>query len=238
MIKNILLIFLSIVSLSCVAQMRNKVQILGLRYDNWSIGDNFTGLGEGLKISGRYSLSTGYERLVGDRLSVGLTYDFIIPSDFTFTGYNSNYSPLKNNASFQSLDYSFKGYTLGYESRYYFQEFELDGAEGLYIGFNYQYTSVTENIENGIADGGGTLPKFQTSNFGVNRFGVKLGMQGTGIGGNHNAIDVYLIEKGKIDLSLGLFYNMPTGAKDKMWISPIDINNISINVSCVVGLPF
>lgn len=231
MIKNILLVFLSIVGLSCVAQKRNNIQFAGFGYDQWSESNYNLSSSELINSVGRFSYIVGYERLIGNRIAVGGTLNYIFGKSFVTLDRYDNYNPKEiPGYVFDNGIYSIKGYGIGYESKYYFDDFDEDGANSFYLGFNYYYSSIIENFENVSYDKpNGTYldtiwPEFESNNYGINRLGVKLGYTSS--------------ENLSSQLSLGVFYNMPTSAKDKMWASPVVVNSLSFNLTWVVGVPF
>ncbi len=223
-LKNVFLICCLLVTTSSFAQKRNNLQLVGFGYDQWSNDDYTKDVGEFLESVGRFTYIAGYERLIGDRLALGLTYHFIIPSvDNTFYDFQS-YRPLRNLPStYSNTYYSFSGFNIGYDSKYYFQEFDEDGANGFYIGCNYQYSTITESgIVNYDYNTSQTMLPRNTYN--IHRLGIKTGFT--------------ISDDISQQFGIGLFYNMPSSNKDLTWVSPVGVNNISFNISWVVGIPF
>ncbi len=158
-------------------------------------------------------------------MALGLTYNHIFASeDISFSSYYNSYKPLKNVPStYSGTDYSLKGFTIGYDSKYYFQDFDEDGANGFYIGFNYQLSNITENATMKY-DYNSMETKLQPSTYNINRLGVKVGF---------TTSDVITQQFG-----IGMFYNMPSSNQNSTWISPIEVNSLSFNISWVLGIPF
>lgn len=225
MIKKIILTLCCLASLSTMAQRRNNFQILGFGYDTWSSIDyEIADIGSVLIGRGTYSL--GYERLIGKRIAVGVTYNHIFSSiKKNISANNTNYTPKQfNSKSFINGEHTLKGHTLGYESKYFFDDFDVDGANGFYVGFNYQYTSISESFDKLLYSSSSnnvSNTKLDPQSFGVNRFGIKFGYAATVVA--------------TVQIGLGAFYNSVTGGKDKLWKSPVDINNLSLNMYLVYG---
>lgn len=236
--KNLIFILFSITALVTFGQKRNNIKLFGFGYDTWTSAENYLGLyytDEFVNSSSRFSYILGYERLIGSRLSVSGTYNYIFGSDqYEFneeSSFHSDYTPEKiPNQLFYRGFYTTSGYTLGYETKYFFNEFDEDGANSLFIGFNYQHTKFKEELsdvqyEEPIGSYNYTSPKdYSAREYSINRFGVKLGATYTGALSSEFAIGMYL--------------NMPAGFDDSAWRTPVSVNPLSFNLTWVMGVPF
>lgn len=236
--KNLIFILFSITALVTFGQKRNNIKLFGFGYDTWTSAENYLGLyytDEFVNSSSRFSYILGYERLIGSRLSVSGTYNYIFGSDqYEFneeSSFHTDYSPEKiPNQLFYRGFYTTSGYTLGYETKYFFNEFDEDGANSLFIGFNYQHTKFKEELsdvqyEEPIGSYNYTSPKdYSAREYSINRFGVKLGATYTGALSSEFAIGMYL--------------NMPAGFDDSAWRTPVSVNPLSFNLTWVMGVPF
>jgi len=236
--KNLIFILFSITALVTFGQKRNNIKLFGFGYDTWTSAENYLGLyytDEFVNSSSRFSYILGYERLIGSRLSVSGTYNYIFGSDqYEFneeSSFHSDYTPEKiPNQLFYRGFYTTSGYTLGYETKYFFNEFDEDGANSLFIGFNYQHTKFKEELsdvqyEEPIGSYNYTSPKdYSAREYSINRFGVKLGATYTGALSSEFAIGMYL--------------NMPAGFDDSAWRTPVSVNPLSFNLTWVLGVPF
>ena len=204
--KNLIFILFSITALVTFGQKRNNIKLFGFGYDTWTSAENYLGLyytDEFVNSSSRFSYILGYERLIGSRLSVSGTYNYIFGSDqYEFneeSSFHSDYTPEKiPNQLFYRGFYTTSGYTLGYETKYFFNEFDEDGANSLFIGFNYQHTKFKEELsdvqyEEPIGSYNYTSPKdYSAREYSINRLGVKLGATYTGALSSEFSIGMYL----------------------------------------------
>jgi hypothetical protein len=242
--KILVFILFSITALVTFGQKRNNIKLFGFGYDTWTSDENYLGLyytDEFVNSSSRFSYILGYERLIGSRLSVSGTYNYIFGSDqYEFneeSSFQTEYTPEKipnPNQLFYRGFYTTSGYTLGYETKYFFNEFDEDGANSLFIGFNYQYTKFKEELSdvqyeyvikpNPLSNDFTSPQDYAARDYSINRFGVKLGATYTGVLSSEFAIGMYL--------------NMPAGFDDAAWRTPVPINPLSFNLTWVLGVPF
>lgn len=237
--KILVFILFSITALVTFGQKRNNIKLIGFGYDTWTNADNYLGIGytdEFVNSSSRFSYTLGYERLIGSRLSVSGTYNYIFGSDQDEfndeTSFQTDYKPEEiPDQFFYKGFYTSSGYTLGYETKYFFNEFDEDGANSLFIGFNYQYTKFKEELSDvqyelsPAFSRNYTTPKdYSARDYSINRLGVKLGATYTGALSSEFAIGMYL--------------NMPAGFDDSAWRTPVAINPLSFNLTWVLGVPF
>jgi hypothetical protein len=237
--RNLLFILFSITALVTFGQKRNNIKLIGFGYDTWTSAENYLGIGytdEFVNSSSRFSYTLGYERLIGSRLSVSGTYNYIFGSDQDEfneeSSFQTDYTPEKiPNQLFYRGFYTTSGYTLGYETKYFFNEFDEDGANSMFIGFNYQYTKFKEELSDvqyeilpAFSRNYTTPQDYSARDYSINRFGVKLGATYTGVLSSEFAIGMYL--------------NMPAGFDDAAWRTPVPINPLSFNLTWVMGVPF
>jgi hypothetical protein len=240
--KNLIFILFSITALVTFGQKRNNIKLFGFGYDTWTSAENYLGLyytDEFVNSSSRFSYILGYERLIGSRLSVSGTYNYIFGSDqYEFNEKSSSetdYTPEKiPNQFFYRGFYTTSGYTLGYETKYFFNEFDEDGANSLFIGFNYQYTKFKEELSDVQYGERDSLTKrftnvfkpqdYSARDYSINRLGVKFGATYTGALSSEFAVGMYL--------------NMPAGLDESAWRTPVAINRLSFNLTWVLGVPF
>lgn len=225
--KLSILILLTSISFSAFSQKRNIIKLGGLSYDNWTMADHLADEELG---AARFGYTCGYERLIGERLAVSLTYNKIIHlDDNRVTQYYTNYSPATiQGYRFNDGYYSAKGYFIGYESKYYFDEFDEDGANSFYLGFNYLHGKIREELNSATYEGNNSASnikevEFQPHDFSVNRIGLKLGVTYTSIVTS--------------DLSFTAYLNSQPEA-NKQWLTPAPVNGLSFNLSWVVGFAF
>ena len=237
--RNLLFILFSITALVTFGQKRNNIKLTGFGYDTWTNADNYLGIGytdELVNSSSRFSYIIGYERLIGSRLSVSGTYNYIFGSDQDEfndeSSFQTDYTPEKiPDQLFYRGFYTTSGYTLGYETKYFFNEFDEDGANSMFIGFNYQHTKFKEELSDvqyeilpAFSRNYTTPQDYSARDYSINRFGVKLGATYTGLLSSEFAIGMYL--------------NMPAGFDDSAWRTPVSINPLSFNLTWVMGVPF
>jgi hypothetical protein len=240
--KILVFILFSITALVTFGQKRNNIKLFGFGYDTWTSAENYLGLyytDEFVNSSSRFSYILGYERLIGSRLSVSGTYNYIFGSDqYEFneeSSFQTDYTPEKiPNQLFYRGFYTTSGYTLGYETKYFFNEFDEDGANSLFIGFNYQHTKFKEELSdvqyeyivkpNPISNDFTSPQDYSARDYSINRLGVKFGATYTGTLSSEFAVGMYL--------------NMPAGFDESAWRTPVSINPLSFNLTWVLGVPF
>jgi hypothetical protein len=240
--KILVFILFSITALVTFGQKRNNIKLFGFGYDTWTSAENYLGLyytDEFVNSSSRFSYILGYERLIGSRLSVSGTYNYIFGSDqYEFNEESSSltdYTPqVIPNQLFYRGFYTTSGYTLGYETKYFFNEFDEDGANSLFIGFNYQHTKFKEELSdvqyeyivkpNPISNDFTSPQDYSARDYSINRLGVKFGATYTGALSSEFAVGMYL--------------NMPAGLDESAWRTPVSVNPLSFNLTWVLGVPF
>ncbi len=230
MIKKTLFVLFILINISVFAQKRNNLQLIGFGFDQWS--EYYIPLESLSPEVGRYSYIVGYQRLIGSKLSLGLTFNYLFGlKDEPVSGYYEySYAPKYiNGYEFDKGNYTLNAYSIGYESKYYFEEFDEDGANAFYLGFNYQYTNINETINEvtyrKISNASDTqTPTFEEMNYGINKLGLKVGKTATGTFTS--------------DFAIGMYLNMPTANKDLTWKSPTIVNSLSFNITWLIGIPF
>lgn len=223
MIKKTLFVLFIVINISAFAQKRNNVQIAGLAIDVFSIPNR-----EINPFFNTFRYVVAYQRLVGNRLLLGVNYSHVFGYNEESISYDyGGYSPVKiPNKTFYSAKYNTRGFGLGYESRYYFSDFDENGANSSYIGFNYQHTRITESLTDARFDNKNnntlTTEKFDDNVNSINRLGITYGLSGS-----------LLLNS---EFSVGIYYNIVN--KNQEWKSPINFLDYSINLTWLIGIPF
>ncbi len=221
MIKKIFFVLFILINISVFGQKRNNVQIAGLAIDVFSIPNR-----EINPFFNNFRYVVAYQRLVGNRLLLGVNYSHVYGHKEEPVSYDYGaYSPVKiPNKTFYSAKYNTRGFGLGYESRYYFSDFDEDGANSSYIGFNYQHTRITEFLTDALyyQNSSPSTEKFDDNVNSINRFGITYGISGT-----------LLLNS---EFSVGVYYNIVN--KNQEWKSPINFLDYSFNLTWLIGIPF
>lgn len=205
---------------------RNLIRIPGVFMDITLGGENSSSGSLNNVITTGYT--AGYERLIGSRVSVGFTFMKFFNLDNNGVYYGGPEPQAIPGYRFEQGDYSRTGFGLGYESRYYFGDFDEDGVNSGFLGFGYQYFAYTESMKNakyypnnwGNPD---ILKDFDDQTYAVNRFGLKFGYAGA------NAL--------LSEFYVGVYYNAP-GQMNKNWVSRASVAPLSINLGWTLGIPF
>lgn len=243
-IKISILFLIIFCALNSYAQKRNNLKLIGIGYDNIITTKNFLSDNSDFEsisfvLACTFNWGFGYERLLGDRVVLGVNYNRYFPSKTGEVAYALNsysnrptvfFQPQqKPNQYFSYGDYESKGSSLGFESKYYFKPHDKDGANGFYLASSYQlsiinhgfvsaqYTDTTnsnKNLVNYSFDNTTTL---------LNRFGLKLGVSASSFIST--------------DFFIGLYYT-PTGNFDQLYLSPLTNRNVSFVMGWQVGIPF
>lgn len=212
-------LFLFCCVISAQAQKRNLVKLADISLDFMmgpaSDHDRFRNL---------VGYSAGYERLLGSRVSVG----------FNFTKYfgagekQTTWEPVKGTPSgykFENGLFKETGFAIGYESRYYFGDFDEEGVNSGYLGFSYQCAIFTQSLKEAwfTQQWAPTVQKdFEDQRYTINKLGVKFGYAGA------NAM--------LSDFHIGINYNLPVGL-NAQWESDTRVNPLSISFGWTIGLP-
>lgn len=226
--KRYIVAILVICTFSVAAQKRNIIKPLCF---DWEYMDYMRD-GSNENVSNVFNYKIGYERLVGRRLSVGLSYVKFLSAinDIDGNYYYSGYAP--ENIPGYPLDkatYENKIQGFEYESRYFFNDLEEDGLNSGYLGFMYSYLTSNQSLTN-VSYYNYNNPNdiitrtYPDKTMGIHRFGLKLGYAVSGA--------IYS------DIHVGIFYNNRPGDYNNGWTSPSDIYPVNVVLGWHFGIPF
>lgn len=170
------------------------------------------------------SYSFEYERQFSSRMAVNVSYHrFLLPN----AGKEYNNAPDISGKKYLSGNYSEDFVGFGYESRYYFNDFESDGTSSGYLGWVYQYVRGTQSFTNARYEdnisGNSAFVEFPEEHFAIHRPGIRLGHVWQGA--------LYS------DLYCGAFYNIRSYSSGNSLI-PFEVNPLSLVVGWNIGIPF
>lgn len=249
---SILLITLSFFLHVANAQKRNNIKVTGIGFDNIvktssEFNDDYDNeIQAQLLLGNLFNWGFGYERLLGKRLVLGVNiWNFFSSKSTqlefnTQTKYNSvsgsfvpkiNYEPINvPGYYFYSAVFSQSGFQFGFESKYYFQTHDEEGANGVYIGSSYQLAKIDYNFQEvTYKDTTTSSSKFKTdininpATTYINKLGIKLGVSVSKIVST--------------DFFLGLNYALPANF-DNGFHAPISARGISFTMGWQIGVPF
>lgn len=249
---SILLITLSFFLHVANAQKRNNIKVIGIGFDNVVKtntvfnNDYDTEIQGQLLVGNLFNWGFGYERLLGKRLVLGVNVWNFFSSKSTSmyfntqTNYNSvsgssvpkiNYEPINvPGYYFYSAVFSQSGFQIGFESKYYFQTHDEEGANGVYIGSSYQLAKIDYNFQDvTYKDTSSSLSGFRTdiainpATTYVNKLGIKLGVSAS--------------KFVSTDFFLGINYALPANF-DNGFHAPISARGISFTMGWQIGVPF
>lgn len=228
--KNCIILICVLGSLSVMAQKRNIIKPLCFDWEYMDYSKDESG---DLNFSNVFNYKFGYERLIGKRLSVGLSYmSFFSPSegkDIRGDNYSS-YSPENiPGYYYDRATYTNKIRGFEYESRYFFSNLEEDGLNSGYLGFMYGYLSSKQSLtnatyNNSIDPTDRFTKQYPDKEVNIHRFGLKLGYAASGA--------IYT------DIHIGIFYNSRPNDYNKGWTSPSDIYPVNVVLGWHIGIPF
>ncbi|MES2689003.1 MAG: hypothetical protein V4658_01285 [Bacteroidota bacterium] len=226
--KNLIIALFIICSFPAIAQKRNIVKPLCF---DWEYMDYMVD-GSNENLSNVFNFKIGYERLIGRRLSAGLSYVKFLSSvnDIDGNYYFSGYAP--ENISGYPLDkatYENKMQGFEYESRYFFNDLEKDGLNSGYLGFMYGYLTSKQSLTNvsyyNYNDPNDRFTReYPGKEVNIHRFGLKIGYAVSGV--------IYS------DIHVGVFYNNRPDGYNKGWKSPSDIYPVNVVLGWHFGFPF
>ncbi len=227
-IKKIIFIFISVViSQQVDAQPRNIIKLTPIVFDNMVSALDYGAL-DLYSIRNKFGLAIKYERLVGRRISIGLWVQKYYNTQNEIYTTSDGYSPKDfRNLEISQCTYKHSGMLLGYESIYYFEDFDNEGPNSGYIGLSAQYGSFTQGMPSAHYLGPNSkteLKSFNDQSVNVNRLGVKLGHSYTSI----VSFDMYCT----------LSYNFTTGPINQNFVAPTQIRPISFGFGFLLGVPF
>jgi hypothetical protein len=210
--KYILIFVLITLSFQGMAQ-KNRIRLFGYNLD--LLAANFT-LPNNVEqtVSTYTNYNFGYERLIGNKVVLGLAYYHYIEP----TGFASFY----NNIGYIGSYFENPTYGLSYHSKYFISDFD-EQPIGLYIGSTFMFTNIQQkqgNLEDYTLTSG-SLTEID-NNYGIYRLGILLGVHGIG------------------DLHVGYMLNMGGGGRienglHQKW-NPINSGNFILGYN--IGLNF
>ena len=251
---SILLITLSFFLHVANAQKRNNIKVIGIGFDNSlkatkilnEISENETGLQNPFITAHAFNWGGfGYERLLGTHVAIGASYwkyfdaesgelncydaynDFPNPTKYTVY-----YQPVSvPNSYFQYFTYKVSGFSLGFESKYFFKAHTDDGANGVYLASSYQLTQVKHEFTNatyadttnGSNNSISFIKPFDATTTYLNKIGLKIGVAGSA------AISA--------DLFIGVNYIIP-GNFSQFYESPLTSRAYNIQIGLNLGVPY
>lgn len=241
---------------SATAQKRNNIKVIGIGFDNSltatpkinEIYESMNSLPNPFVFAHTFNWGgLGYERLLGTHVVVGASYwkYFDAESD-EVTCYESNYDWVTNtypktvyyqpvavpNSYFQNFTYKVTGFSLGFESKYYFKQHTENGANGVYLASSYQLTQVKHEFKEAIyadtTNGSSSSSvywnkPFEPTTTYLNKVGLKLGVSGSSVM--------------SADLFIGVNYIIP-GNFSQFYESPLTNRAYNIQVGFNIGVPY
>lgn len=225
--KLIVLVCISI-SFSAFAQKRNIVKPLCF---DWEYMDYMPD-GAQENLSNVFNYKIGYERLIGMRLSAGLSYVKFLSGVNSIDGnyYYSGYAPEDiSGYPLEKATYENKIQGFEYESRYFFNDLEKEGLNSGYLGFMYGYLTSKQSLTNATYyNYNNPTDKFTKDypdkEMNIHRFGLKLGYAVSGF--------IYS------DIHVGIFYNHRPDGYNNGWVSPSEIYPVNVVLGWHFGFPF
>lgn len=213
--------------LSAYAQKRNNIKFGGIAFDNM-----FSSNSNAIKsFTNKFGFSLGYQRNIGSCITIGLLGNFYLPFTGSSTfygagqGYNSSNDP---NLKLIEGEFTQSGYIVGYETKYYFEPFDDDGATGGYIGMNAQFGSFSQQLSNVkyLNSYNYTTSKvsFPDQTLTTNRIGIKIGVTNS----NYLTNDYYF----------SVMYNFSNNISNQQFLSPTTVRAVSIGFGWTIGIPY
>lgn len=227
-VKKIIFIFIGVViSLQVDAQPRNILKLTPIVFDNMVSALDYDEL-DLYSIRNKFGLAIKYERLVGRRISIGLwAHKYYNTKNEIYTQ-SGGYSPKDfPNLDIKQCTYEHSGMLLGYESMYYFKDFDTKGPNSGYIGLSAQHGTFTQGMPSAHYRGQNSfneLKSFNDQSVNVNRLGVKVGRTYS--------------SSVSFDMYFSLSYNFTTGPINQNFIAPTQIRPISFGFGFLLGVPF
>lgn len=209
------------------AQPRNIIKFSPITFDN-AVSTLDYGSLDLLAFSNKYGFAVKYERLVGNRIAIGIWANKYYSSSNEVYSSGGSYSPKDyEDLEINQCTYEHGGYMLGYESMYYFEDFDSDGPNSGYIGLSLQQGTFTQGMpEAEYTDQNYRSVKksFNNQSVDVNRIGIKLGRTYT--------------SSVSFDMYFSLSYNFTTGPINQNFIAPTQIRPVSFGLGMLMGIPF
>ncbi|MES2689000.1 MAG: hypothetical protein V4658_01270 [Bacteroidota bacterium] len=171
-----------------------------------------------------FSYSFEYERQFSPRMAFNVSYH-----KFLLKNQDNGYyrAPGISGKDFISGNYSEEFTGFGYESRYYFNDFDSDGTSSGYMGFVYQLVRATQTLtdaryEDNIT-GTNSIVDFPEEHFTIHRPGIRIGHVWQGA--------LYS------DLYVGIFYNIRSDYSTNT-LTPFEVKPVSLMLGWNIGIPF
>lgn len=205
---------------------RNRLQIIGLEYDNLLGGVNEDRANND-NSANRYAFCAGYERSFGSRVSLGLSFFIYVSTSetshyFEINNVKSKSSPLQYAAS--GLQTEKTNFKILYSCKYFFNEFDQE-PEGTYFGTMIGINTISNSIDNysikpNLQASGIEYPGIESS-YSALRYGFKFGVQYNG------------------DFYIGALLNTPLSGNASSFSNKdgyeFDIGSIMIPVNFIIG---
>lgn len=252
-----IILFITIGTLSCFnlqAQKRNNIKLIGIGFDNALTATPLINEIAEITYDAMNPFITaqtfcwggfGYERLLGTRLVIGGNYwKYFDAESPDLTCYDSYYdwstqkttktvyyqpATVKNHY-FQSFIYSVSGFSLGFESKYFFKPHTENGANGIYLASSYQLTQVKHQFKEAVyADTSNNsttsflFKPFEPTTTYLNKLGLKLGVAGSSVL--------------SADLFIGVNYIIP-GNFSQYYESPLTSRAYNLQIGLSFGVPY
>lgn len=219
MAKSLLLIVL-LLPFCLLAQNRNEIKLIGAELD-WLLKASPISSSDAAMFNNFLVGTVGYNRFIGSRLAVGVSYhQFINFEDATDVNINNGTT---------RYDFKENAWGIDYHTRYFFSDYDNDGASSGYIQFSLNRTSLTQAYTNvteytSTVFGGGYFQDKNsfTRNYGITRYGINIGL-----------IDSDIITQ---DLSFGCYFN--TAPASSSSYSLTDVRGVSFILSYAIGVSF
>ena len=183
-IREIVVCFmvLMLTTLNCDAQ-RNRLTLIGLRYDN-VLGQNETENNMEVISLNKWNLYLGYERAVGNHITLGLKYHYYFQPD----EYEYYTLRIDNPIDAQKYDFGIYSETIkhgfAYECTYYFSGFDDSEIEGAYLTSTLMVNSASQiqTKETPYSAGGANINSVQSfeNDYLMYRYGIRLGIKALG----------------------------------------------------------
>ncbi|MES2689004.1 MAG: hypothetical protein V4658_01290 [Bacteroidota bacterium] len=215
------LLFITLLFPFCLlAQNRNEIKLLGAELD-LLLKASPIGSSDAAMFNNLLAGTVGYNRFIGSRLAVGVSYH-------QFINFEDAEDVSVNNGTTR-YDFKENAWGIDYHARYFFSEYDNDGDNTGYIQFSLNRTSLTQAYTNvteytGTVFGGGYFRDRSsfTRNYGITRYGINVGL-----------IDSDVITQ---DLSIGCYFN--TAPSSSSGYSLTDVRGVSFILSYVIGVSF
>lgn len=229
-VKFFVTIGLVVAMLHCNAQNKNVWNIAGWYYDYLLVADDVED--DPVRYANKTGFSCGYGRLIGSRIYIGLNYNRFFGPKERESAFFEEYDPKSDDIgirlppNFTVTDYYLKerGQGFTYESKYFFDDHDNNGPDGVYIGVMFSKLWFEETlkgieIKNDITFEDYNYPDI-TNKYTIKRIGAKCGAAA---------------EFG--EYYIGTFYNFENN-KGAAFNSPTRVSKLSLTFGFNFWLPF